>query len=162
MKKVMLILSVMLMSCLGCITIPDIFEPDTPDPDPVPDPIVTNAIPEHLKNQPPDDWTGDSTSNVLYLKYIANDGKGCILFPKWIKGRDVQSVTIGGQKTRRPYYPVLNDNGTYRNGGRLHARLHQPGATYGICVIIVKYHNGTEQSFQVGAKNHRDGYKKKY
>ena len=119
------------------------------------------TTPEWLKNQPPDDWVGDSTSPVFYLKYIANDGKGCLLMPRSVKGTEVSKIMIAGQETRRPYYPVLKD-GKIRNGGRLHARLHTLGSNFKNCLVTVYYHNGTTKDYPVGEQNHPDGYKKKY
>ena len=127
-----------------------------------PNGYMENDLPQHLKNQPTDDWQSNSTSYVFYLKYFANDGKGCLLLPRRIKLTEVDRVELDGEETRRPYYPVLDDRGIYRNGGRGHCRLNTTGDTFQNVDCIIYYNNGTTEVFPVGSKNHPDGYKKKY
>jgi len=82
----------------------------------------------NLQNQPVSGYVG---SSVMLWKPQSNDGKLCVLLPYKLYGSQIVLVKANGEKAVKMYYPVLNDDGTYRNGGRYHIRFGRPGSAYG-------------------------------
>ena len=181
------LVAMLIGSTIGCAELKDLIPEDdypkegipdnsgtlepAPEPAPVeetfkpgpPDGYFDNDRPKHLKNQPPDDFPSDPTSETFYVKFFSDgDGLGCILFPRRIKGDTVKRIELKNEnETRQFYYPNLDKRGHPRNGGRLHKRLKITGDNYQNSDCIVHYIDGTSETLRIGKKNHPNGYKKK-